>query len=61
MTNQKKNSVFKYELFEETYFTELNEMPILEPTYFRPDKAIPFDKISTTRDYDQWVHFFIHD
>ena len=37
------------------------ELPMLKSAVSRPLKAIPFDKAKTTNDYEQYVHFYIHD
>lgn len=34
---------------------------MLKKTTKIPSKAIPFDRINTTTDYKQWVHFYIDD
>ncbi len=34
---------------------------MLKPTAYTPTKAIPFDKIKSASDKNQWVHFYIDD
>ena len=53
--------VFHSELVKGAAFSEKHEFPILEPTYFLPERAIPFDKASKAKDHKQWVHFYIDD
>lgn len=64
MVNYKDNprlDVFKSELVEGAFFSPNYEFPMLERSCEKPIKAIPFDKIMKTKDYAQWVHFYIHD
>lgn len=42
-------------------FSDKWELPVLKKVDFKPKKAIPFDKALKSDDYDQWVHFYIHD
>ena len=59
--NNLKTDVFKSFLIEDSYLGNKYEMPFIYPTFFRPEKAIPFDKITKSKDFNQWVHFYIHD
>ena len=64
MTDFNKNprlDVFKSELVRDAYFSSNYEFPLLKKTSFKPTRAIPFDKITGTKDYEQWIHFYIHD
>lgn len=56
-----KGCVFKQYLIRGVAITTFYDLPILAPTNEIVEKAIPFNKIRTTKDYDQWVHFFIDD
>jgi hypothetical protein len=53
--------VFKFELVSGARFSTTYEFPLLERTYFIPEKAIPFEKASKATDHRQWVHFYTHD
>ena len=37
------------------------EFPIIQPTYYIPNRLIAFSKAINSSDYDQWVHFFEDD
>lgn len=37
------------------------EIPTILRAEFVPNRLISFDKAISSRNYDQWVHFFIHD
>ena len=58
--NQKRD-IFKSYLLKEAVFSPIYEFPILKVTNFKPARAIPFEKIKSTKQYDQWVHFYMHD
>ncbi len=53
--------VFKSGLVKDALFSPVNEFPLIKRTDFKPIKAIPFDKSIRSKDYDQWIHFYIHD
>ncbi|MDR2939720.1 MAG: DUF4417 domain-containing protein [Clostridiales bacterium] len=53
--------VFKSNLVKDAYFSRALEFPLLSKTEFKPERAIPFDKALKVTDYNQWVHFYIHD
>ena len=56
-----KFMAFKSYLTANARFSPSFEMPILERVDFRPTRAIPFDKARNTKDYAQWVHFYVDD
>lgn len=37
------------------------QIPTIFPTNSVPNRLIPFDKAIRSTDYDQWIHFYIHD
>jgi hypothetical protein len=53
--------VFHSELEKGACFSENNQFPMLMPTFFRPEQAIPFDKALNAKEKQQWVHFYIDD
>lgn len=53
--------VFKSELVKNAFFSWNYEFPILERADGKPLKAIPFNETTKTKDFAQWVHFYIHD
>jgi len=55
------SDVFKSDLVENAYFSPIYEFPLLKRTHYTPEKAIPFDRATRTTQYDNWVHFYIHD
>jgi len=64
MSYLNKNSrldTFKSFLVKGAYFSDIYEFPLLKSTNFKPTKAIPFEKIKMSKDFDQWVHFYMHD
>ena len=60
-TNSSRLDVFKSRLVQGAYFSEVYEFPRIQRTKFAPKRAIPFDKAVRATDYEQWVHFYIHD
>lgn len=59
--NMKYLDVFHSKLVKEAMFSDKYNFPIIEPTNFIPDKLLPFDKVKSTNNYEQWVHFYIDD
>ena len=53
--------VFKAWLVEDAQFDGEYEFPIIGDSGKIPERVIPFDKAVGNKDYDQWVHFYIHD
>ena len=53
--------VFKSELVCGAQFSEVYEFPMIKKVYFKPDRAIPFDKCIKMMDDTCWVHFYQHD
>ncbi|MCL1998861.1 MAG: DUF4417 domain-containing protein [Turicibacter sp.] len=51
---------FKAELIIGATYSPVYDFPTLSKTNFKPNKAVPFDKIKGA-DFNQWVHFYIHD
>ena len=43
------------------YYAGLFEFPVIEPTYWVPNRLISFSKAISSKDYAQWVHFFEDD
>jgi hypothetical protein len=39
----------------------LFEFPVINPTYEFPNKLIRFSKAISSKDYDQWIHFYEDD
>lgn len=54
-------NVFKSELVEGAYFSDVYEFPLATRTDFKPKESIPFDFALKTKKYNQWVHFYRHD
>lgn len=53
--------VFKSALVQGARFSQTYEFPLLNKVEEKPCKAIPFEKVYTTKEHDQWVHFYTHD
>lgn len=53
--------VFKAFLVNGAQFSDHLEFPIITKTDLKANRAIPFDKALQTNDFEQWVHFYIHD
>ena len=53
--------VFKAWLVEGAQFDGEYEFPIIGDNGKIPERVIPFDKAVGNKDYDPWVHFYIHD
>jgi len=53
--------VHRSELVRGAEFSGLYEFPLVKATDFKPAKAIPFEKIYSTKECAQWVHFYTHD
>lgn len=58
---QLPKDVFKAFLVNESEFSDNLEFPIIKKTNLKALKAIPFDKALKTNNFEQWVHFYIHD
>ena len=53
--------VFNAFLVRFAHYAGLFEFPVIQPTYSIPDRLIAFSKSISSRDYNQWVHFFEDD
>lgn len=53
--------VFKSKLVEGARFSSVCEFPLLKRADFKPTEAIPFDFAKRTKNYDKWLHFYLHD
>ncbi len=53
--------VFKSELVQGARFSPVYEFPLLEPVNFRPNQALPFEKVYKATNCNHWVHFYTHD
>lgn len=52
---------FRSFLVQGAEFVGKYDFPMLRPTAYTPTKAIPFDKIKSVSDKNQWVHFYLDD
>lgn len=61
--SQRKNckDVFNAFLVAVAYYAGAFEFPVIQPTYWLPNKLISFSKAISCKDYNQWVHFFEED
>lgn len=61
--SKRKNcrDVFNAFLVTLAYYAGIFEFPIIQPEYGKPNRLISFSKAVSTRDYDQWVHFYEDD
>ncbi len=50
--------VFNAFLVEKATYDGFYEIPRIRPTYDVPERIISFSKALSTKDYDQWVHFY---
>lgn len=58
----KKYDVFKAWMVKDACFSGRYECPMIgSNTEELPNALIPFDKAISSKKYDQWVHFYIHD
>lgn len=53
--------VFNAFLVSLAYYAGVFEFPVIQPTYWIPNRLIAFSKAISSRDYDQWVHFYEND
>lgn len=53
--------VFKSDLVRGAHFTPVYEFPFIKRVNCKPTMAIPFEKASTSKVFEQWVHFYTHD
>ena len=63
INSQRKSckDVFNAFLVAFAYYEGTFEFPIIQPTYWIPNKLISFSKAISCNDYNQWVHFFEDD
>lgn len=48
-------------LISTAYYEGAFEFPIIQPTDYIPNRLIVFSKAVSSKDYDQWVHFYQDD
>lgn len=53
--------VFRAFLVNNAQFDSALEIPCIAPEASLPEKMIPFSKAISSKDYDQWVHFYEDD
>lgn len=53
--------VFKSDLVCGAHFSPKYEFPLIKRTDFEPTEGIPFHVATKAKNYDQWIHFYIHD
>ena len=61
MNYQTYKRVFNTDIIDGNTPAGIFELPTIFKTNNQPNKLIAFDKAISSHDYDQWVHFFIHD
>ena len=63
LNSQRKSckDVFNAFLVTMAHYAGIFEFPEIQPTYWIPNRLIPFSKALSSTDYDQWVHFFEDD
>ncbi|MDO4961410.1 MAG: DUF4417 domain-containing protein [Eubacteriales bacterium] len=63
INSQRKSckDVFNAFLVALAYYAGVFEFPIIQPTYFIPNKLIAFSKAISCTNYNQWVHFYEDD
>ncbi len=66
MSSFKSNSksckdVFNAFLVSLAFYSGIFEFPTIQPTYWIPNRLIAFSKAISSKDYDQWVHFYEFD
>lgn len=53
--------VFNAFLVRSAIYSGIFEFPIIQPTYWIPNKLIAFSKAISCKDCNQWVHFYEYD
>ena len=54
--------VFDADLLHGAGFTGKFEFPVVGGSHYRPDRAIPFDRLKqNNKEKDLWIHFYVHD
>ena len=53
--------VFNAFLVRMATYAGVFEFPCIRPTFAIPKRVIPFSKAISSKDYDQWVHFYEND
>lgn len=63
INSQRKNcrDVFNAFLVTLAYYAGVFEFPVIQPTYWIPNRLIAFSKAISCTDHDQWIHFFEED
>ena len=61
LCNHARLDVFRSELVSDARFSAVHEFPLLDRTYFVPEKSIPFEKALRVADHRQRIHFYTHD
>ena len=56
-----KQDVFKSDLVKGAYFSSTHEFPLIKRSVNKPGAAIPFDKARKSKNYEDWIHFYIDD
>ena len=60
-TRKNCRDVFNSFLVRFAKYAGLFEFPVIKPTNSIPNRLIPFSKAKSSKDYDQWVHFYEDD
>lgn len=53
--------VFNAFLVSLAYYAGIFEFPVIQPTYWIPNRLIAFSKSISSKDFNQWVHFYEND
>ena len=63
VNSQRKNckDVFNAFLVTLAYYAGIFEFPVIQPSYWIPNRLVAFSKAISCTDYNQWVHFFEDD
>ena len=60
-TRRNCRDVFNSFLVSTAEYAGIFEFPIIKPAYSIPNRLIPFSKAISSKDYDQWIHFYEDD
>ena len=63
VNSKRKNckDVFNAFLVKSAAYAGIFEFPIIQPTYYLPNKLIAFSKAISCTNYNQWIHFYEDD
>lgn len=61
MQTSKYEKLFNMDLLEGAKFAGKYEFPVIEKVNLVPNGLVSFEQITTSKAYDDWVHFFIDD